>query len=338
MIRILSAFFSLLFLLLNITPAPEPRRCEPAVKGSFLQSWYCAGWDDARWDEETACLSDAGVEYLILQSTAKLDSEGNWTVSYPSSLPVFDAAPEYDVIDGALKSCRAAGIKVFIGLADFDDWWNLCGFSPDYMPVCEVMADMQREIWETYAPVYGDTLYGWYFVPEIDNVLPMKVSLPAIVRGLNKVLDTATELDPAMPVMLSPYYSESMAVPSVLLTLPMWQAFFAMARFRDGDIFAPQDAVGAGWTKEASLEKVWQMYRCAVDSAKTDIRLWANCENFTATDGGNVSAPPDRFIRQMETASRYADNIICFSMDHFCTPFTDAAAYAGYLDYISTLE
>ena len=64
----------------------------------------------------------------------------------------------------------------------------------------------------------------------------MKLGVPRIAKGLNIVLKTATALDPAMPVMLSPYFSEQYTVPSALGTLPMWQAFFAAADFREGDI------------------------------------------------------------------------------------------------------
>ena len=44
--RCIAAFFALLFAL--IRPVPQQRRCEPKVTGSFLQSWYCADWDDER--------------------------------------------------------------------------------------------------------------------------------------------------------------------------------------------------------------------------------------------------------------------------------------------------
>ena len=95
----------------------------------------------------------------------------------------------------------------------------------------------------------------------------MKQSLPQIATGFNKVLDQATALDPAMPVLLSPFYSEYLTNASVTATLPFWQTFLNAAHLRDGDIFCPQDAIGAAWTRETSLEKVWKMYAAAVKSA-----------------------------------------------------------------------
>ena len=333
--RYFAALFALLGLLTN-HGVPQENRCAPAVTGTFLQAWYCADWDASRWAQETAYMKEAGMEYLILQTTASLEN-GAWTVWYPSALPAFQNARQGDVLEQALKSCDAAGIRVFVGLADFDDWWGKGGFSREYRPVCELMAEMQREIYERYHPLYGDTLCGWYFAPEIDNIPTMKLSVRRIAAGLNVVLDTAGALDPAMPVMLSPYFTESYAVPSVVFTLPMWHTFFEAARFRPGDIFAPQDAVGAGWTKEKHIEKVWQMYRAAVDASDRGVVLWANCENFAPGEGGNAPADMDRFTRQLAVAARYTDRIVCFSMNHFYSPYIDAVAYDAYLRYLTAL-
>ncbi len=334
-LRRISAFLALLAAVLHLTPAPAAQKCAPAVTGSFLQAWYCVGWDDARWDAETAWMKQAGLEYLVLQTAAYLDENGGWQVNYDSALPVFAAAEKADVLSGALKSCRKAGIKVFVGLADFADWWNLGGLSPQYQTVCGVMTQMQREIWQKYRPQYGETLYGWYFAPEINNVLLLGGGLPSIPRGLNRVLETATALEPSMPVMLSPYFSEAYALGSVTATLPLWQSFFAQTRFRPGDIFCPQDAVGAGWTSEKNLEKVWRMYAAAVEGAEKGVRLWANCENFTAD---HAPALIDRFARQLSAACRYAENIVCFSMNHYYSPFADAAAWGAYLRYAEGLR
>ena len=332
--RILCSFLSLLFSVLHLTNAPTPPETKPVVSGSFLQAWYCADWDAARWDAETAWMKEAGLDTLILQSLASFKNGEAESVYYVSDLPVFSGASAADVLSPALAACKKAGIKVFVGLADFDGWWDLAGLSPDYKKVCGVMTDMMREIYARYAADFGETLYGWYFPPEIDNIPQMKLSIALIADGLNGVLDTATSLDSGMPVLLSPYFSEKYAVPSVLATLPMWQTFFAKARFRDGDIFCPQDAVGAGWTSEKNLEKVWRMYRAAVDSCVSDVRLWANCECFTSTDAGNVPAPFDRFVRQLAAAAPYVEGFVAFSFNHFYSPFVSPEGYEAYLSYL----
>ena len=343
-IRFFSALFALLFSLLGLRPAAE-RRCEAKVTGSFIQSWYCADWDGERWAEEAAFMRELGLEYLVLQTTADMDASGNWTAWYPSELPELSDCRSGGVIEGALRSCREAGIRVFVGLADFAGWWDGAGAAPDFDAVCGLMTRMQREIYEKYSPEYGDTLFGWYFAPELDNVPAVRLSLGKIAEGLSGVLDTATELDPAMPVMMSPFFTEYTDTPSVLATLPMWTSFFEKARFRDGDVFCPQDAVGAGWTKEEHLEKVWKMYRAAVDNAPVELKLWANCECFTSAietsspfgppaNGltENTPAPLDRFERQLDIASKYAERVISFSVNHYYSPFTDPEAYERFRD------
>ena len=135
----------------------------------------------------------------------------------------------------------------------------------------------------------------------------------------------------------------------------MWQLFMQTVNFRDGDIFCPQDAVGAGWVREKDLEKTWQMYSAAVESCKKDIHLWANCENMTAAivekglftppvtlEKENMTSTLDRFVRQMNTVSHYAENIITFSFNHYYSPYNGNRTYFDtYLDYLEndyTLE
>lgn len=349
-----TAFFLLVQSLLGLAPVQEPK-CAPAFNGTFLQSWYSSCWDDERWQDEIEVMKEAGVEYLILQDIASLSSDGEWTLYYPSELDVFSETPVYcDVIENALSNCTGTGIKVFIGLADFEKWWVGAGFTRDFRTVCSVSADMVTEIYGKYYADYSDCFYGWYFTPEINNNPIMKASSGLIAKGLNKIIAAADSADSGLPLLLSPYFTEYLAVPSVLSALPEWTSFMKNVHFRDGDIFCPQDAVGAGWTEESHLEKVWQMYSAAVSACPADVKLWANCENFTSANDGGLFSPPatvekeistctlDRFVRQMNVASKYCENIITFSFSHYYSPYcADDVYYRTYLSYLEngyTLE
>lgn len=351
--RIFASFFALLTALLPFGKAPEPK-CEARFNGTFIQSWYCLWWDDARWQQEIDNMKKTGVEYLIVQTVASFSDENTAVLHYPSELSCFENCEKYgDVIGDALKACRGSGIKVFIGLADFESWWTYGGLTKEYDAVCDKMALMMEEIYEKYAAEYGDTLYGWYFTPEISNAPVMKLSILSIAGGLNKVIDKANELNPSMPVLLSPYFECYSSLLSAPAALPEWQAFMQAVHFRDGDIFCPQDAVGAGWVQMKDLEKAWKMYAAAVTSCEKDIRLWANCECMTVAraDGSllfpatpeteDVTATLDRFTEQMEIASRYAENIIVFSFNHYyCSDEVNPVYWNTYLDYLEngTLE
>lgn len=346
-IKVIASFVSLVMLLLGITSVPATDT-EAKINGSFIQSWYAAYGDDEFWNDELTCLREAGVEYLVLQDVASYSEDGV-SAYYPSEYA--DPDCPLDVIDDVLSHCSEYGIKVFIGCADFEEWWTYGGFSSRYDDVCRLTSGMFAEIYENYKDRYGDTLFGWYFTPEISNNPVMQLSLCEIVKGLNGIIDTINALDPSMPLLLSPYFTEYYAVPTVTSAISEWVCFVNSVNFRDGDIICPQDAVGAGWTSEKNLGKVWKMYRTAVDSCDRDLKLWANCENFILAREGGFGNPPatletedvpcavDRFVRQLDAAAKYADNIICFSYSHYYSVMTGNRAYHdAYMYYLENGE
>ena len=93
------------------------------------------------------------------------------------------------------------------------------------------------------------------------------------------------------------------------------------------------------------------MYSDAVKLSGKNIRLWANVENFTSavaksnTTGittplvtentQDVTATLDRLVKQMDIASRYAENIITFSYNHYYSPvYVDPMFHNTYVDYL----
>lgn len=344
MLKFLSAVFALLISLMPFSQTPE-QKCDPVYNGTFIQSWMSSYWDEERWAEEVVNMERAGIEYLILQDTANLSADGTWDIYYPSELEVFSETECYsDVIEAALDACKDSNIKVFVGLAMFDDWWVQSALGNTYTDVCTVMADMAEEISAKY-----EGFYGFYFTPEINNMPNMKLATGNIIKGLNILLE---KIPADKPLMMSPYYTEYLSVPMVLAAEPMWVEIINKVNFRDGDIIAPQDAVGAQWIQENDLEKVWKMYRAAVDTSDKDIKLWANCENFTLARAKSVISgifvPPatlnvnsvpctiDRLSHQLDVASRYCEKIITFSYNHYHSPsYVNPAFEATYLDYVN---
>lgn len=337
---------------LVICPMPE-QKCEAEFNGTFLQSWMSTYWDDERWQEEIGVMKEAGIKYLIIQDVASKSTDGDWTVYYYSDLEVFENADfgATDVIESALRNCEGSGIKVMIGLGLFDNWWTKSGFGDEYSELCDVCSDMIAEIHENYVKKYPDAFYGWYFTPEMSNGPLVKLSSPFIAKGINKVIAAIEKTDASAPLLLSPYFSQFGANPEIESAKIFWTSFLSRVNFRSQDIFCPQDAVGAGWVFEENLPNIWRMYSDAVKASGKDIHLWANCENFTSpsfkssTSGiftpfptentEYVTATLDRFVRQMEIASHYAENIITFSYNHYYSPvYTDPMFHETYLDYL----
>lgn len=328
------------------------QKCDPKFNGTFLQSWMSSSWSDERWQEEINNMKEAGIEYLILQDVANKSADDKWSVYYDSSLYAFENATVYpDVIEAALRNCKGSGIRVFIGLAMFDDFWTEGAITGQYKEMCVVASDMVEEIYNKYYSEYSDCFYGWYFTPEFNNVLTCQININGLCDGLNMIIERMNKTNSSLPLLLSPFYAEYLATGPVV-TLTNLVRMFNRINFRDDDIFAPQDAVGALWTSEENLEKIWKMYSAAVETCDADIKLWANCENFslgfadTLLDGiltrpatentSSITSTLDRFVWQMDIASKYAENIITFSYNHYFSPsYVNPVFMNTYLDYVS---
>lgn len=330
---------------------PQERKCAPQFNGTFIQSWLSGSWDEERWATEVETMEKDGVKYLVLQDLASMDLEGNWTVYYDTALPAFENADRgNDVLDAALKAVKGSDIQLFVGLTTFDNLWSTGTLTKEYGEVCDVTADMMEEIYNTYYQGNEDNFYSWYFTMELSNNILMQLGTHNIIKGLNVVLDKATALDASIPMMMSPFMSNYYSV-GKSAALMQWIKLFSKGHWRDGDIVAPQDAVGAGWMSMKDLVDMWEVYKWAIGCCKADVKLWANCENFTSavapTFGAGVIGPQatenvvhvpvtlDRFTRQMDIASRYCENIITFSYTHYYSEHQTSPAFIEtYHDYI----
>ncbi len=354
--KIVSAIIAFFMAALGGFAVPEEKKCDPVFTGSFIQSWASSSWNDDQWESEMEYMKDCGLEYLVVQDLANKTAEksgGKWTVYYDSKLPEFENADrsENDVLEKALYHCKKAGIKLFVPLAMFDDFWTEMALTQQYADVCMISQKMAQEIYDNYYEGYEDTFCGWYFVPEINNNLLNILGVKKISDGLNGILGKLTEIDSSLPLLLSPFYSNYMSG-GPALSLAQLVSFFEYTDFRDGDIYCPQDAVGAGWVKERDLKRVWATYAEAIKTCDADVKLWANVECFTSatadtlTDGITgpaatentvyVPATFDRLVRQMNIASAYAENIITFSFNHYYSlKFASSMFMDTYKDYLA---
>lgn len=330
----------------------EEKSTNPEFNGTFAQSWLTSSWDDERWAKEIEAMEKDGVKYLVLQDLANKDTEGNWSIYFDSSLDAFDGATfGGDVLEAALKAVKGSDIQIFVGLTTFDNLWSGGTLTKEYGEVCDITANMMEEIYNTYYKGNEANFYGWYFTMEFSNNVLMQLSGDNIVKGLNVVLDRATAIDPAIPLMMSPFTSDYASLGKAMAMMH-WTKIFTKGHWREGDIIAPQDAVGAGWIEEEDLEDIWEMYLLSTGCCEVQLRLWANCENFTSAIAPafgegvfnphstenvvNVPATLDRFVRQMDMASYYCENIITFSYTHYYSENQVSPAFIEtYRDYIA---
>lgn len=351
--RMISILVAFVLAMLPSSATPE-RRTEPVFTGTFLQSWLGSQWSDEQWESEIDEMKRDGIEYLIIQSVADKTMKsagGEWTVYYDIDLPEFeDATRGSNIVEATLKACKGTGIKVYIGLSLFDDFWYTGGFSSQYDECCKVAASLVEDIYKRYGEEYKDTLCGFYFTPEFSNIIWESASASKLADGVNVIIDKMNEVCPGLPLVMSPFYTNYVSL-GTFDALSFWTRLVSRIKFRDGDIIAPQDAVGAAFTEIDELEKNWKLYRSVIDNADVDIKLWANCESFKlarektiisgiglpAATENTISVPVtmDRFAYQLDVASRYCDNIITFSYNHYLSPNqVDSRFIEAYRKYI----
>ncbi len=333
--KFLAVFVALLTLASGTAATPE-RRTEPIFSGTFLQPWLGVQWSDEDWKAEIEEMKQDGIEYLIIQNVADKTQKkagGEWTVYFDTELKQLENAnKEPNIVEAALRACKGTGIKVMIGLAVFEDFWYRGAFTTQYSECCKISAALAKEIYEKYGEEYKDTLCAFYFTPEFSNIVWDSASALLLSKGLNVLLDEMNKSCGNLPLAMSPYVTNYLTFGKIDM-IAFWSKIFSYTHFRDGDIVAPQDAVGAGFVKAAELERNWKMFRTLVDNCGAKLKLWANCESFSiaraksAISGiavpneteNKVSVPAcmDRFALQLDIASRYCDNIITFSYNHY---------------------
>lgn len=356
-IKWFTCFFTIIYMCLIAFPfgaeLPQERKCAPQFNGTFVQSWLSGSWDEERWAQEVETMEADGIKYLILQDLATMDTQGNWSVYYDSKIDDFaNASFGSDVLEGALNAVKGSDIQVFVGLSAFDNLWSGGTLTSEYNQVCDITAEMMEDIYSRYYKGNEANFYGWYFTLEFSNNILVQLSTNNVIKGLNVVLDKASELDSSLPVLMSPFTSNYYSLGKGAATA-QWIKIFSKANWRDADIVAPQDAVGAAWISEDDLEDIWLMYDFAIKQAEVDLKLWANCENFTSAIapafGEGILNPPatenvvyvpvtlDRFVRQMDIASRYCENIITFSYTHYYSENQVSDAFIKtYKDYVQS--
>jgi hypothetical protein len=120
--------------------------------------------------------------------------------------------------------------------------------------------------------------------------------------------------------MLSPYFNKNISTSKQYKNF--WIDIFSIANFRAGDIFAPQDCVGA---KDVSIKemKEWGLALKEACDTEKGMRFWANNESFTADF---YPADISRFIEQIEGSEEYAETHITFSWNHYYNPLNDPNA------------
>ncbi len=291
------------------------------IDGTFFQPYGVSDWNDARWDNEMQVLRNAGMHYFIFVPSAEEDSDGN-------------LHRYYEILEKCLKSAQKSGIRVFVGLNYNNGWWRPDNSEEWLYSQMETGNRIADELIELYKLEYPDAMYGWYWVWETSNVnvdTPDKERI--LANAMNVNLDHLNSIDPSMPFLFSPFVNYKVGK-NKKETAEMWKRILPNVHFRKGDVFCPQDCVGAGGL-ELGMQEEWMS--ALSESARTvgGLEFWVNIETFDQKFW--TSAPLTRVIEQLKAAKRVSSNIVCFSYYSYDSPNVVNANYDKvYREYLKT--
>lgn len=282
-------------------------------------------------------MKSAGMHYLIIGPVVECTTGGPAKTLYPSTLPntVLESALNgQDMVDRCLRNAESAGIKVFIGISFNDLWWNAHGSDTTWLynqmafdnTVCD-------ELWTLYKSKYPEAFYGWYWAYEVDNVSFVSAAQQAeLNHAMNLQLDHLTSANIKLPFMWCPFMNSKLGTAQAYETF--WENVLAALHTTAGDIFCPQDGVGAGGLLLSEVASWFSVLRQAADT-KAGLLMWSDVETFVESDW--TAATMDRFVAQMDSETPYVDNSITFAYCHYYSPYnTDPGFQSTYLNYLNT--
>lgn len=302
----------------------------PISQGTFIQEHLVADWDDEQWQKELKALKEAGMQYLIFGPTLHTGKDNVVKSLYPSGFTTHNTNKK-DLVERCLYNAQKAGFKVFLGLNFNERWWS-GDYSEEWLlNQMEIGNRVADELIEKYKKQYGKTMYGWYWVWEVANInqLSQEKYKEALVNALNINLKHLHSVTPDMPFMLCPFMNYRIGNAKEYARL--WEYVFTKTYFQPGDIFAPQDCVGAGGLKLEMIPEWFGPLSHAV-TLKPGLLFWSDTETFDQQFW--TSAPLNRFVEQMKLASPYVSKIITFAYSHYYSPnIVNEQYHHAYLHY-----
>ena len=300
------------------------------ISGTFIQPGLLSSLSVKKLQKHCDNLLEAGIDTIILQWSVT-DKDGVVTGAYyPCEL---NESRKFNsvIIDKLLEACASRGVKVIMGLNSPEDWFSAVLEDPEwYKREAALGVRVAREIYDKYKSTYHDTLCAWYFVPEYYSGMAHN---DRAADFLNLYIDGLNAIDPSMPLCFSPFLKSNVTPAN---TEKQWKEIFSKTHFRSGDVFMPQDSVGAGGIQLSSLNDYFAALKRAADACP-GLEFWANNECFTTT---YKAAPFTRVAQQVETTAKYVSRNVTFAYSHYVSPDItgSTALHEEYVRYYLTGE
>jgi hypothetical protein len=265
----------------------------PTVEGVDWNP-MCARFTCEQWDAKIKEIADAGLEYLVLMSTA-LD----YRAFFPTKI-----FPEWrlscpEPMEAVLSAADRYGVKFFVGGGFYGELE-----SPN--TVSDPIASRKRlQAIEEIALRYGHhrSFCGWYWPNEafIDRHYSEE-----FIKYVNACSRLARQLTPQARIMIAPYGTR-VAVPD--------DDYVRQLESLDVDIIAYQDEVGVRKSAVGETAAFYEGLRRAHDRAQR-AAIWADVEIFQfegdVYKSALLPAPFQRVLRQLKAVSPWVDKILVY--------------------------
>ncbi|HHU27289.1 MAG TPA: DUF4434 domain-containing protein [Bacteroidales bacterium] len=301
-------------------------------EGTFIQAHLVYNWNDEQWQKELKALKEVGMKYIVFGPVLHTGMDGQMISLYQTPFTGNQNDRYSDLVEQCLKNAQKANFKVFLGLNFHERWWSGDGDEAwllDQMNIGNTVAD---ELINKYKDRYGDSMYGWYWVWEVANIpeLLQQKYKDALVNALNINLTHLHKVTPNMPFMLCPFMNYRIG--DAHKYAESWEYIFERTHFQAGDIFAPQDCVGAGGLELRMIPEWFEALGKAVKK-KTGLQFWSDAETFEQKYW--ASAPLNRFVEQLNLTAPYVEKVITFAYSHYYSPnVVNKKFHEAYLYYV----
>ena len=278
------------------------------------------------WRLKVREISDLGMEYIVLMSTALYDK-----CYFSSSVYPFADIPCNDPIEALLSAADEFNVKVFLGNGFYGDWRKANNNIKDEKVIARSFKAME-ELSALYA--HHKSFYGWYFPDETCIILNYSKKFTDYVNLCSKYCH---EITPDKKTLIAPYGTN--------LALTNSRFIHTLAAL-DVDFIAYQDEVGVKKTKVDRTARIFERLRKAHDKAGR-AELWADIELFDfegmVYKSALIPADFERVKKQLENVAPYADKILCYQHQGMMNPEgspcfsgheSSAKLYKDYIHYI----
>ncbi len=305
------------------------------VSGTFIQPWAFAKYSVAQWEEHYDKLLEVGIDTVILQWSATTPYGRFKDCFYRTILDLEKHTDDYRCFSACIPNMLAAAknkrVKVWLGLNISDEWWRFSTLSEEWSRCqAQIGVAIAKELYDNYYADYSESFAGWYWPWELYNHMSLELALTG-GEFMDMYLDGLTDIDPALPLMLSPFISDRTSLEH---TESVWNKFFESCNMRSGDIFCCQDSVGAGHLPIEKLDSYCKAIYNSIRKQKGIVFL-ANNENFNPNF---TSAELSRFVEQMKITDKYVTGHVTFSYSHYYHPDRHPDKHLQYKKYFETGE